>query len=59
MASTSEAIKEILVKKSVDFAGRVQTYTFYNTTLGKTNCTNFTTSRGLYKRKAANQIDYM
>ncbi|XP_078373083.1 steroid 17-alpha-hydroxylase/17,20 lyase-like [Oculina patagonica] len=34
MASTSEAVKEMLVKKSADYAGRPQTYFFQTLTLG-------------------------
>ncbi|KAL9969642.1 hypothetical protein ACROYT_G021879 [Oculina patagonica] len=34
MASTPEAVKEILVKKSADYAGRQQTYSIEATTLG-------------------------
>lgn len=34
MAATSEAVKEMLVTKSGDFAGRPQTFAFYNITLG-------------------------
>ena len=30
MAATSEAVKEMLVTKSGDFAGRPQTFAFYN-----------------------------
>ena len=35
MASTSEAVKEMLVKKSADYAGRQQTYFFQAFTLGR------------------------
>ena len=35
MASTPEAVKEILVKKSADYAGRQQTYSIQAGTLGK------------------------
>ena len=34
MASSSEAVKEMLVKKSADFSGRSDLYTFYKITLG-------------------------
>ena len=34
MASTPEAVKEVLVKKSADYAGRPQTYIFSTITLG-------------------------
>lgn len=34
LASTPAAVNEMLVKKSADYAGRPQTYTFYNQTLG-------------------------
>ena len=34
MASTPEAVKEVLVKKSADYAGRPQTYLFSTVTLG-------------------------
>ena len=34
MASTSEAVKEVLVKKSADYAGRPQMHVFYESTLG-------------------------
>jgi len=34
MASTPEAVQEVLVKKSVDYAGRQQTYSFYTLSLG-------------------------
>ena len=34
MASTPEAVNEMLVKKSADYAGRSQTYAFYTQTLG-------------------------
>ena len=34
MASSSEAVKEMLVKKSADFSGRSDLYTFYKLTLG-------------------------
>ncbi|XP_078354569.1 steroid 17-alpha-hydroxylase/17,20 lyase-like isoform X2 [Oculina patagonica] len=34
MASSPEAVNEMLVKKSVDYAGRPQTYAFYTQTLG-------------------------
>ena len=35
MASSREAVHEMLVKKSADYAGRPQTYAFYTQTLGK------------------------
>ena len=35
MASTPEAVKELLVTKSVDFAGRPQTFSSIRRTLGK------------------------
>ena len=35
MASTPEAVKEVLVKKSADFAGRQQTYSVLAGTLGR------------------------
>lgn len=35
MASTPEAVKEMLVTKSVDYAGRPQTYCFNTLTLGR------------------------
>lgn len=35
MASTPEAVNEMLVKKSADYAGRPQTYAFYTQSLGK------------------------
>jgi len=35
MASTTEAVNEMLIKKSADYAGRPQTYTFFTQTLGK------------------------
>ena len=34
MASSSEAVKEVLVTKSGDYAGRSDFYTFYTVTLG-------------------------
>ena len=34
MASTSEAVKEILVTRSADFAGRQRTYSLKERTLG-------------------------
>ncbi|KAL9969845.1 hypothetical protein ACROYT_G022113 [Oculina patagonica] len=34
MASTPEAVNEMLVKKSADYAGRPQTYVFYTESLG-------------------------
>ena len=34
MASSSEAVKEVLVKKSADYAGRPQMHVFYESTLG-------------------------
>ena len=34
MASTSEAVHELLIKKSADYAGRQQTYFFDALTLG-------------------------
>jgi len=34
MASTPEAVKEMLVQKSADYAGRQQTYFFQQATLG-------------------------
>ena len=34
MASTPEAVKEMLVTKSVDYAGRPKTYGFYNLSRG-------------------------
>ena len=40
MASTPEAVTEMLVKKSVEYAGRPQTYSIDTRTLGKfaSNC---------------------
>ena len=35
MASTSEAVNEMLVKKSSNYAGRPQTYVFITQSLGK------------------------
>ena len=35
MASTPEAVKEMLVQKSADYAGRQQTYFFQKATLGR------------------------
>ena len=35
MASTSEAVKEMLVQKSADYAGRPQTHFFQEFTLGR------------------------
>ena len=35
MASTPEAVKEMLVQRSADYAGRQQTYFFEKATLGK------------------------
>ena len=35
MASTSEAVKEMLVNKSAEYAGRKQTYSIQVATLGK------------------------
>ena len=45
MASSSEAVKEVLVKKSADYAGRPQMHVFYVSTLGmfKVKCTDATT----------------
>ena len=34
MAATPEAVKEVLAKKSADYAGRPQTYAFSTMTLG-------------------------
>ena len=34
MASTPEAVREMLVKKSADYAGRQQTYSVMAATLG-------------------------
>jgi len=34
LASTPESVKEMLVKKSADYAGRPQTYVFNKQTLG-------------------------
>ena len=34
MASTTDAVKEVLVKKSADYAGRPQMHVFYTSTLG-------------------------
>ena len=41
MASTPESVKEVLVKKSADYAGRSQMYTFYSLTLGTFNKNDF------------------
>ena len=35
MASNTEAVKEMLVEKSADYAGRQQTYFFEAATLGR------------------------
>ena len=35
MASTPEAVKEMLVQRSADYAGRQQTYFFEQATLGR------------------------
>ena len=35
MASTPEAVKEMLVQKSADYAGRQQTYAVQAATLGR------------------------
>jgi len=35
MASTPEAVKEMLVQRSADYAGRPQTYFFLEFTLGR------------------------
>ena len=35
MASTSEAVKEMLVQRSADYAGRPQTHFFVESTLGR------------------------
>lgn len=35
MASTPEAVREMLLKKSVEFAGRPQTYSIVTRTLGR------------------------
>ena len=35
MASTPEAVKEMLVQRSADYAGRQQTYFFEKATLGR------------------------
>ena len=35
LASSPEAVNEMLVKKSADYAGRPQTYTFFTQSLGK------------------------
>ena len=45
MASSSEAVKEVLVKKSADYAGRPQMHVFYVSTLGmfKVKSTDATT----------------
>ena len=45
MASSSEAVTEVLVKKSADYAGRPQMHVFYESTLGmfKVKCTDATT----------------
>ena len=45
MASSSEAVKEVLVKKSADYAGRPQMHVFYESTLGmfKVKSTDATT----------------
>lgn len=34
MASTPDAVKEVLIKKSADYAGRQQTYSLMEGTLG-------------------------
>ena len=41
MASTPEAVKEMLISKSTDYAGRPQTYSVKTRTLGKAFCTLF------------------
>ena len=38
MASTPEAVKEMLVQRSVDYAGGPQTYFFLELTLGRLRC---------------------
>ena len=41
MASTPEAVKEMLVKKSADYAGRQQTYSIEVGTLGRLVVSDF------------------
>jgi len=50
MASTPEAVKEMLVQKSADYAGRQQTYFFQRATLGtlKNHSTFFVTRNCLF-----------
>ena len=46
MASTPEAVKEVLVRKSVEYAGRPQTYSTVTRTLGRfRNVTGYLESR--------------
>ena len=42
MASTPESVKEMLIKKSTEYAGRPQTYSVQTRTLGKASCTLIT-----------------
>ena len=41
MASTPDAVKEVLIKKSADYAGRQQTYSVMEGTLGMYFVCNF------------------
>ena len=41
MAASPDAVHELLVKKSADYAGRQQTYALFSITLGKRSSTLF------------------